>query len=114
VDPCLFGTDPDPRQFGTDPDPWIHTGTSELRIRIQILIRIRILLLSLAADKMLTKSFFLLITVLFGGTFITVFKDTKSRISHKMIEIKFITQFFRLFKEESGKKKMADQDPGVP
>jgi hypothetical protein len=74
--------------FGTDPDPRIRTTD----------FRIRILLFSSMAFKMPTKnrfvylSFFLLIRVLFEGTFTSVFKDKKS--CHKTVEIKVFLTFF--------------------
>jgi len=66
-----------------DPDPLIRTTD----------FRVRILLFSLVADKLPTKnklllqSFFFLL--LFEVIFTSVFKDEKSKRSHKIVETKF-------------------------
>ncbi len=84
----------DPRYFGTDPDPRIRT--TDLRIRIQIR------LFSSVADKQPTKNFSkgFLLTIFFVKVplpmvhYRYVFKDKKSKRSHKKVEKKV---FFSLF-----------------
>jgi hypothetical protein len=47
-----------------------------------------------ANKKLILKKVFLLITLLFKGTFTSFFKDKKSNRSHKTVEIKvFLTIF---------------------
>jgi hypothetical protein len=72
----------------------VRIHTTDLRIRIRI--RFRIMLFSFVADKMPTKrkffsKFFCLL--LFDGTFTSVFIDTKSKRSHKIVKIKVLLLF---------------------
>jgi hypothetical protein len=81
-----------------------------------ILVRIRILLFSSVADKKQTKNkdFCLLV---FEGTFTSVFKDKKSKRSHKKVEMKDFLTFFACLWKEPGPdlhKIMTDPDPGGP
>jgi hypothetical protein len=84
----------DPRHFGTDPDPRI--SITDLRIRIPIPIE------GANKNKFLFKVFCLLF---FQGTFTSVFKDKKSKRSHKIVEIKVFLLFFLLI-EGSGPYKL--------